>query len=119
MQILNIEIEENSDYTFSVMYSDETTNLPIDITGYSALLQVRMSFGSDSILLELSSVNGRIALNGASGFIDVTFLPQDTNRYNQGSGWTSGAYDLILTDTGNKKKKLLKGFVTVARSSTI
>lgn len=119
MQISNIEIEEAMDHTLSLIYRDETTNLPVNITGYSAELEVRMRFGDPSVLLTLSTTNGKIELGGASGAIDINFLPSDTDQSQTYYSWTRGAYDLVLTDTAGKKKKILKGFITISRTATI
>jgi hypothetical protein len=119
MEILNIELEEKVDYTLSITYRDDLTNLPIDITGWSALLEIRNTFGGDLLLETLSSGNGRIAMGGATGALDIIFVPSDTDAAAQTSAWTRGAYDLILTDTGGKKVKILKGFVSIGRTATL
>lgn len=120
MKILNIEIEERTSLTVSLVYKDELTCLPIDITGYSALMQVRTSFGSDvSPLLELSTANGRITLGGTAGTVDIQFLPGDTDDSVASTGWTQGSYDVFLTDTSGNEIKIAKGFVTIARSATV
>lgn len=119
MQIVNIEIEEKTNYTESFQYCDGTTNLPIDITGWSALMQIRDRFGSDvSPLLTLSSPTS-IILGGITGVIEVNFTPAMTDQTTQSTGWVLGAYDLILTDLFGKKIKIAKGFVTILRSATI
>lgn len=119
MQVSNIEIEETMDYTLSLTYRDETTNLPVDLTGYSAELELRPNFGSPSSLLTLSTDNGRIVLGGDSGAIDATFLPIDTDQSQLYTAWSRAAYDLVLTDPTGKKKKILKGFITISRTASL
>lgn len=120
MQVINIEIEEKIPYVLSLTYRDETTNLPIDITGYSAILQIRSAFGSPYVLLELTSaVDGGIVLGGSSGFIDVTIPDTATDLSIQPTGWVKGVYDLVIIEPSGKRIKLAKGFVTIDRSSTI
>jgi len=50
-------------------YSTGTT--PVDLTSYTAKMQVR-SVPGGAVVLELSTANGRIALGGAAGTITIT-----------------------------------------------
>jgi hypothetical protein len=119
MEILNIELEEKTDFSIKVTFRDDTTNLPINLTGYSAIMQLRDTFGGNIVYLELTSPNGGITLGGQSGLIEITFEPADTTQIEYLWNWTRAAYDLILIDPDGKRKKILKGFVTVGRSATI
>jgi len=118
MQVINIEIEEKTDYTLSITFRDDTTNLPVDLSGYTADLQVRGLFGSPYILLELTQASG-IVLGGVTGNIDINFTPAMTDMSQQVAGWDRAAYDLVLTNLAGKKIKILKGFVTILRSATV
>jgi hypothetical protein len=118
MEILNIDLEEKMDSTVRITYTDDTTNLPMDITDYSAILQIRPSFGSDVVIDELTSGAG-LVLGGQSGTIDITFVPSDTDQSGVPYAWTTAAYDLVLIDPQGKRKKLLKGFITIARSASL
>jgi hypothetical protein len=119
MDTLNIELEENVDFTLSLTYRDDLTNLPIDITDYNGILEVRPNFGSSIVLLSLDVGGGEISLGGPSGAIDIVFRPEYTNQVTQSPNWTRGVYDLILTDGAGKKVKILKGFITIARSTSL
>lgn len=119
MNFINIELEELTDDIFGFTYRDETTGLPIDLTGYSAIAEVRPTFGDPSILLTLSTTNGKIALGGSTGSIDMKFSEMDTTPIQDGIPWTRAAYDLVIIDTSGNRKKVIKGFITLARSSSI
>lgn len=119
MQLVNIEIEEKIPYTLSLTHRDETTNLPVDLTGYSAIIQVRGAFGSSSLFLELTSTSGSIILGGVYGTIDVIFTSEMSDTSQQTTGWTRAVYDLVIIDTLGKRIKLTKGFITILRSSSI
>lgn len=114
---LNIELEEGIDQVISLLYTDETTNLPIDLTGYSAVLKVREALGSSPILLELTNLTvapaSNIALWGTLGKVDINFKNISTLTF------TSGVYDIILTDIVGVKTKLAKGFILVNRTSSL
>lgn len=119
MEILNIELEERTDQTVRVTYRDDTTNLPVNLTGYSASLQIRPEFGNEIVIDELNDAAGTIVLGGVSGTIDLIFTPSDSDQTAVTFGWTRAAYDLVLTNDEGKRKKLLKGFITIARSASL
>lgn len=72
MKIVNLEIEEGLPYTLSLTYTDETTNLPVNLTGYTAELIASKAFGSKETYLHLTTESGDITLGGSTGRIDVT-----------------------------------------------
>lgn len=119
MDVLNIDLEEKTDSTVRITYRDDTTNLPVDLTGYKAIIQIRPQFGDYITIDELNTTLGNIVLGGQSGTIDINFVPSDSDQTAVITGWTRAAYDLVLIDTSGKRKKLLKGFVTIGRSSSV
>ena len=69
---------------------------PVDLSGFTAKMQVRKKPGSP-IIIELSTANGRIILGGALGTIDLLISATDTENLIPGMY----AYDIELTsDTG-------------------
>lgn len=119
MNVMNIELEEKIDQIISITYRDETTGLPVDLTGSSGLLEVRDFFGGTNVILSMTTENGKIVFGGASGAIDIVFLKQDIDETSIPSPWVRAAYDLLVIDQSGFRKKLLKGFVTLARSSSV
>lgn len=115
MEVINLEINEGTDYSMSVTYRDELTNLPVNITGYDATLDIKQAFGNSTYLFELTPGNG-LTLGGSLGTIDITISSEVTNMTNQPSPWERGAYSLVLTDLLGKKILLLKGFLTIIRN---
>lgn len=107
--VLNIEAESRVPYILSLAYTNELTGEPVDITGYSAFLQVRRAFGGREVLLSLSSVDSSIILEEAKGVVNAIF----TQDMLDGSLWTRGAYDLVIKDTNLTPTKLVKGFLTI------
>lgn len=118
MEIYNIEIEEKTDLSIRFVYRDDTTNLPIDVTGCHAILEIRPQFGSNFVLDTLKDGDSTIVLGGVQGTVDLVFVPADTDQEGLLSGWSRGSYDLILIEVGGKRVKLAKGFITIARSAT-
>lgn len=76
---------------------------PIDLTSYSAKMQVRKNYGA-TLVLELSTDNGRIVLGGTDGTIQLIIPSVDTTGLLVGDFM----YDLVLT-IGDTKQRLLEG----------
>ena len=95
---------------FTWLGSDQET--PVNITGYSAAMQVRSQAGN--LLASFTTTAGSIALGGSAGTITLSASPSVTN------GWTfsAGVYDLQLTDETGDVITLLAGIFTVTPAVT-
>lgn len=87
---------------------------PIDLTGCSARMQVRPSVASPIVLLGLSSDNGRIALGGASGTIELHLSAADTAAI----AWDAGVFDLEVEDAAGDVVRLAAGSIKVSPEVT-
>lgn len=83
--------------------------LPVDITGCSARMQVRSVVDDATVLLELSTANGGIALGGAAGTITLQLSAAATTALT----WVRGVYDLEITLSDASVRRLLEGSVKV------
>lgn len=113
----HLALDEGMDHTFKFIYTDESTLLPIDLTGYRADLYVRMSPGSTQVLKGISTsysyADGSITL-GSAGEITLKISGAFTTEIN----WSKGIYDLVLTDPDQNLTKVLKGFVNIYNTNT-
>lgn len=99
----NMIVDQGSTFTRSITYNDSAGN-PINLTGYTAKMQVRETIDSATVVLELSTTNGRIALGGVAGTISLTVPAANMN-------FASGqyAYDLELTSAGGVVTRIIMG----------
>lgn len=86
----------------------------VNLSGYTARMQVRQSKPSDTVLLELTTQNGRITLGGAAGTIDLNLNATTTAAID----WRRGLYDLELVASNGVVKRLIEGQVTVSKEVT-
>ncbi len=87
---------------------------PIDLTGCTARMQVRADVESPLVLIELSTLNGRIVLGGAAGTVDLGIAATDTAAM----AWTSGVWDLEITHPGGDVSRLAEGSISVSPEVT-
>jgi phage baseplate assembly protein gpV len=84
---------------------------PIDLTNYAGKLQVRSSVTSDTVLLEMSTQNGRIQLGGTAGTIVLAMANTETSAIT----WLRGVYSFELTAPDGTVTRLLDGSISVSR----
>lgn len=86
----------------------------INLTGYTARLQMRESVDADAPFATLTTENGGITLGGAAGTIMLGLSAADSEDIEA----LSGVYDLELVSAGGVVTRLLEGEVTISREVT-
>lgn len=109
----DLEILQGETYSKQFIWKD-SAGVEVNLTGYTARMQVRQSKASDTVLLELTTANGRIALGGSAGTIDLSLNATTTAAIT----WKRGVYDLELVASNGVVKRLLEGEVTVSKEVT-
>ena len=108
----DILIEQGA--TFSQLVTYKESGVAINLTGYTARMQVRATLESASTLVELTTANSRIALGGTAGTITLTISATDTAALTSGRG----VYDLELVSGSGIVTRLLQGVATISRNVT-
>lgn len=117
----NINAEQGATYSKLFTLTNSAGDL-IDLTGYTARLQVREKYSSEVKLLDLTTENGGIALGGAAGTVTVlataTQMAAITVPDLPGTPpKRSAVYDLELI-TGSTITRLLQGKFDITREVT-
>jgi len=100
--------------TFSQVITYKESGVAVNLTGYTARMQVRATLESASTLVELTTANSRIALGGTAGTITLTISATDTEALTAGRG----VYDLELVSGSGIVTRLLQGVATISRNVT-
>jgi hypothetical protein len=108
----DILIEQGATFSQLVTYKDN--GVAVNLTGYTARMQVRSTLESATTVVELTTANGRIALGGAAGTISLTISATDTAGLTAGRG----VYDLELVSGSGIVTRLLQGVCTISRNVT-
>jgi hypothetical protein len=93
--------------------SPATVGTPVDLSGYTARMQIRQSVASTDTLLELTTEDGGITLGGTDGTITLAIDAADTAAVT----WTSGVWDLEMV-IGDSVTRLLYGRIKVSKEVT-
>jgi hypothetical protein len=107
----NISVYQGTSFSLSPVW--KIGGVPVILTGYTADMQVRASTDT-GIIVELSTFNGNIMIDGPYGRINLNL-----NAY-QTAALTPGTYqyDLNLTDLSGFVSKILRGVFIVNASVT-
>jgi hypothetical protein len=68
----NIKIEQGATFKLYILWKAKETDVPIDLTGFEARMQVRRNYASAEPWMTLTSVDGEIVLGGVDGTVEVT-----------------------------------------------
>jgi hypothetical protein len=107
----DITVEQGSTFNLTLTYKDQRGYV-IDLSGYSARMQLRTSAASNTVVLDLTTANGRIAIDGTAGKISLLIAAADTAGL---SG--TGVYDLELVN-GAIVQRILEGSYTISPEVT-
>lgn len=112
--IYNIVIEQGADFSLPLTWRDGTNAL-VNISGYSARMQIRENYESDDYIVSLTSgINGGITLGGAAGTILVEISAAVTATMSQ----SAAVYDLEMVSSAGVVTRLVQGNVYISREVT-
>lgn len=86
----------------------------MSLAGYTARMQIRTSASSDEIIHELTTENGGISIDAASGLIGLYISAEDTAAF----CFKTAVYDLELINSSHEVVRLLEGQVTLSLEVT-
>lgn len=108
----NLTMDQGSDWFLSLQYKDGSGN-PIDLTGYTAAMQLRQYYESTTAALTLTTTAG-ITITPLTGSIDIHATATQTAAVPGGKY----VYDLEIKSAGNIVTRLIQGIMTVSAEAT-
>ena len=116
----DIDCEKGATFRRVITWGDENES-PINLTGFSARMQVREAFTSSTTVASLTNANGKITLGGATGQVTIQLTASDTAALpvstTFGDAWV-GVYDLELVAPSGDVTRLLEGQFVVTPEVT-
>ncbi|MBN8248335.1 MAG: hypothetical protein J0L84_12950 [Verrucomicrobia bacterium] len=103
-----IEMKRGDTLQFDALWSQENGD-PVDLTGYTAKMQVRPQTADGAPILDLSTGGNGITLGGAAGTIAVTASAATTRTLTPGEY----VYDLELTSPTGVVTTIVAGQFTL------
>ena len=110
--IYNMLVDQGATFSRVLTYKDDAGN-PVNLTGYTARMQVRDTYDAAGVALNLTTENGGIALGGALGTITLAATATATAAITA----DQYVYDLEMI-TGSQVTRLVEGTFTVTPEVT-
>ena len=112
--VLDLKMWQGATWNYELVWEDGNPSAPVDLTGYTAKMQVRIIKPASKVILELTSLlGGGITLGGVDGTIDLDLSAADTAEIPAGRY----VYDLEMTD-GSIVTRLIEGAFVVSGGVT-
>lgn len=108
----NLVFEQRAAFKLRLVWLDKNKK-PINLTGYTAKMQVRTTAGG-TLLLDANTTNGYIVLGTLNGVIDFNVPEAIITALT----FTSAVYDLVLTPAAGGPIRFIEGKVTVSPGVT-
>lgn len=109
----DILIEQGATFQLNLVYKD-SAGVPIDVSGYTARMQVRRTYDAPTALLNLTTENGAITLGGVAG----TLVVEAAEALTTGLPAKPAVYDLELISPAGVVVRLIRGAATISPEVT-
>ena len=110
--VLNLTFPQGDTWALSLTWND-SAGAPINLTGYTAAMQLRLTYDAVTPVLSLTSTSG-ITLGGSAGTVALLVDAPTTAAIDAGIY----VYDLDLRSGGGVVTRLVQGSVTVTPEVT-
>jgi len=104
---------ETFDRTFTYNTGTLASYTPVDLTGYTARMQIRERLEDSTTIAELTTENSKIVLGGVAGTIQLLLTDTETSAIT-----TNGVYDLELISGGGVVTRLMQGKTILSKEVT-
>ena len=101
-------IEQGATFKHTLTLKDSADAL-INLTGYSAEMDLRKNQDDSSEVATLTVANNRITMGGSAGTVVLEISATDTSALLVGDG----VYDIDLTDSNGKVDRILEGTYSI------
>lgn len=108
-----IKIEQGATFQLNFMWED-ANHVPVNLTGWTARMQVRRNYKADVPLLTFTTENGAITLGGSAGTVAITGLATLTDDVPA----KLCVYDIELQSPTGFVKRILEGTALVTPEVT-
>lgn len=109
----NFVIDQGANWFLTVVYKD-STGTAINLTGYTAALQIRDTYADSTTDLSLTSPSGGITITAATGTIAITATAAQTGAIAAGTY----VYDLEITSASGIVTRLIQGRISISPQVT-
>lgn len=110
--IMNLRVQQGEPFRVTLTLSDDSGAL-LDLTGYTARMQIRTKVDSDAAIAEWSTTSSDLVLGGVAGTLAFSVATEHVNALSTTNTKEDFVYDLFLTSPDGTPSMALAGTITV------
>ena len=107
---VELYIDQGTTFNNVINLTDDVTNTPINISGYSVTSQIRRSYYSSNITANITCTLSNVA----NGQITMSMTAANTANIKAGRY----VFDVKVVDTGSVTSRILEGIITITPQVT-
>lgn len=111
--IVHLYVLQGASYLHDFIYKDADTDAIIDLTSYTARMQIRETLASATAVYE-GTTDDDITIDGSAGKVSLEIPPATTAAWT----WTRGVYDLEVISPEGRVYRIAEGTVRVKQEVT-
>ena len=110
---LDLFVEQGSTFSYNLTLTDQV-GTPLNLTGYTARMQMRRAVQSQDVLISLTTENGRLTITPLTGQIAINIEATATAALS----FQTAVYDLEIQSDGGIVTRIIQGRVTLSPEVT-
>jgi hypothetical protein len=113
---LDLTIEQGATFkrTLLLKQGDGASAPAVNLTGYTARMQIRADVDSTTVLIALTTENGRITITPLDGRLDLLISATDSAAL----AFEAGVHDLEIVSSGGEVTRLVQGKAKLSKEVT-
>ena len=108
MEEINFKVIQGDSFIIRVTYKNPN-GTPIDLTGYTAKMDVRNEPSGKILCASITDQSG-ITITPSTGVLDIEFTPAQTRKFTL----PSCAYQLQIRSSSGTQTTILKGYISTS-----
>ena len=109
-----LRLDINQGETFRKPFVWKSGGVPVNLTGYTARMQIRSDVDSPTIITSLTTENGGITVGNTDGAFALYISAADTALLN----FDQGVYDVELVSASGDVRRIIQGDVYLSPEVT-
>jgi hypothetical protein len=111
--VYNFTIEQGTTVAIDFAYQT-AAGVAIPLTNYTARMQARETISSPVAVIDATTSNGQLSVNGAGGIVSLALSATVTAALD----FRTAAYDLEIVSSAGVVTRLVQGTITLSREVT-
>jgi hypothetical protein len=111
---VELVIPQGATFIYEITYKDPSNNTPINLTGYTARMQMREKIDDTATIFSATTENGALFVSGSTGMVVLTIPAAITAAFQ----FKKVVFDIEIQSAAGVVTRLVKGTMLLDREVT-